>query len=797
MGSLERQLPLVHVHSNLSLPFGIAATSSVDKIIDAAVQSGHQSIGISDRNTFFNLFPVWHQVGETDQKLKYDPVVELKVQENEHESVECLLIPRTLSALEDVFRLVSQANASNGAIKPFEVPLKPDITVALSGDLSIKFVRDLLDSGAQNVNLAVNYPQKPHTILENIRSNPNYRSLITHEVRLIKPGDQQIIDHYQLMDPKHHWIGPTKNLPVLPTPAKLISLYQYDPELLGKSIEILNGIHVDIYHPPDIRASIVPLGVNPDDFLRDLVYDTLRKKGKDPQKDTRINQELEVIKICGVTNFTLIFYEIACFCRDFHIPITVSGSANNSQVYRELNITHVNARDKYFPVFLYPGRQGKPDINIQVASSNDAEKIRNFVKTRYGEKEVVGISEIEHLRKKGITASHDPGQSYLKDTEAQDLADAELVTGFSRHTSAMTFDLNAVLPRQPSGELQITQNDLDFPEFDLIKIDLLSNTGMWVIESVIKQLQEAGVNVKFRTDDRSTLERIFKADVPGVHLLDTDRVRHLLQVYSSLHIYERKSIKTLGQILALSSVGDDLQTIFMNGAKNQPLWLNICQPIAEILRPTHGTIICRDQLIALANIAGFSDDEAKILTDIAGNFNIGDERITLLRKFHQGLISFGQINHIERMEELANRILYQAQSIPPSAYELGYAENMAIISYWETYLYDRYPIYYLTTLLSISSSAYPPAVQRIIDAASKRNISFSFPPFKTLINQSQTRIVNGKIEVGANMFHNADQDIFKFAYNQFLVMLLNLDSISSEKLKKFQLENFGICFVKK
>ena len=134
----------------------------------------------------------------------------------------------------------------------------------------------------------------------------------------------------------------------------------------------------------------LPPGETPIGHLRELTYAGARERyGTLTAPILRqLEHELAVIDQLDLAGYFLIVWDIVRYCRDANILAQGRGSAANSAVCFSLGITAVDpiAMDLLFERFLSPERGEWPDIDIDLPSGDQREKVIQYVYQRYGER---------------------------------------------------------------------------------------------------------------------------------------------------------------------------------------------------------------------------------------------------------------------------------------------------------------------------------------------------------------------------------------------------------------------------
>ena len=138
----------------------------------------------------------------------------------------------------------------------------------------------------------------------------------------------------------------------------------------------------------------VPAGETMNSFLRERSWEGFHQRyGRataDLQARARlqIEKELKLIEKLKLAGYFLIVWDLVRFCREQKILMQGRGSAANSAVCYSLGITAVDAvgMELLFERFLSEERGEWPDIDLDLPSGDEREKVIQYVYKRYGER---------------------------------------------------------------------------------------------------------------------------------------------------------------------------------------------------------------------------------------------------------------------------------------------------------------------------------------------------------------------------------------------------------------------------
>src|SRR6202008_741435 len=138
----------------------------------------------------------------------------------------------------------------------------------------------------------------------------------------------------------------------------------------------------------------IPSGQTADEELKELAYKGIAKHGLEESEEikTRIEYELEIIKLKGFAPYFLVVADLLRFAHENGILTTIRGSVAGSLVTYLSGITNVNPLEYKLPFerFLNPERPSAPDIDMDFAD-NRRDEIIDYVRQTYGHDKVAQI----------------------------------------------------------------------------------------------------------------------------------------------------------------------------------------------------------------------------------------------------------------------------------------------------------------------------------------------------------------------------------------------------------------------
>ncbi|MDD4189266.1 MAG: DNA polymerase III subunit alpha, partial [Eubacteriales bacterium] len=285
----------------------------------------------------------------------------------------------------------------------------------------------------------------------------------------------------------------------------------------------------------------LPEGIDAFDHLCGLSLEGLKRRYGDislfegSAEKARLDEELQIIKMMGYTDYFLIVWDFIRYAREKNIPVGPGrGSSAGSLVSYCLGITNIDPL-KYnliFERFLNPDRVSMPDIDIDFCYERRQEVI-DYVVLKYGEERVAQIitfgtmaaraairdvgraldipyNEVDAIAKmvpfqigmtidRALELSSQLSEAYKRDLRYTELIDtAKLLEGMPRHAS--THAAGVVISKDPITEHVPLQKNEDcittqfamgtLEELGLLKMDFLGLRTLTVIRNTTNLVME-------------------------------------------------------------------------------------------------------------------------------------------------------------------------------------------------------------------------------------------------------------------------------------------------------------------
>ena len=542
----------------------------------------------------------------------------------------------------------------------------------------------------------------------------------------------------------------------LKSPAEMAGLFRDLPEAIRNTKDLAARLTFTLenlgYEFPDYP---VPPGETMMSYLRKITDQGARERYRPYHERARrqIEHELRVIEKLNLAGYFLIVWDMVRFCRENRILAQGRGSAANSAVCYSLGITAVDpvGMELLFERFLSEERGEWPDIDIDLPSGDQRERVLQHVYERYGPRgagmtanvityrgksavreigkvlgfpeEMVGrlsncIHSFEYtdyadklanqVRTAGFEASHPRVKHLVKLC----LAIQNLPRHLGQHSGGMVIcrgDLDSIVPlenaRMP-GRTVVQWDKDDCTDLGIIKVDLLGLGMMAALEESIRIIRSRGGEIDLAhlpPDDPKTYAMIQKADTIGAFQIESRAQMATLPRLKPKCFYDL--VVEVAIIRPGPIVGNMVHPYINRRLGREPV--RYPHPSLEpILKRTLGVPLFQEQLLRLAMVAaGFTGGEAEELRRAMGFKRSAERMQAIEEKLRRGLAA----NNIHG--QAAEDIVRSITSFALYGFPESHAASFALLAYASCYLKAHYPAAFYTALLNCQPMGfYSPAV---------------------------------------------------------------------------------------
>ena len=532
----------------------------------------------------------------------------------------------------------------------------------------------------------------------------------------------------------------------LKSSAEMQRLFADLPEAFCQTEELANRLQFTLHNLGyEFPRYPVPRGETEMSYLRQLAENGARWRYQPYQEKAQrqIERELAMIEKLKLPGYFLIVWDLIDFCRREKILVQGRGSAANSAVCYALGITAVDpvGMELLFERFLSEERGEMPDIDLDLPSGDQRERVIQHVYERYGPMgaamtanvityrgrsavrdvgKVMGFSE-EQISSLANRMGHfewrDPNDTLerrftdqgfnLKDpriyqfyTLTAEILD--LPRHLGQHSGGMVVcqgQLDSVVPLEPAtmpNRTVIQWDKDDCADLSIIKIDLLGLGMMAVLEdtiAVIRQDYQEEVDLAhLPAGDPTVYSALQKADTIGLFQVESRAQMSCLPRMKPEKFYD--IVVQVAIIRPGPIVGQMLHPYLRRRqGMEEPVCLH--PSLEPVLARTLGVPLFQEQLIRIAMIAaGFTGGQAEDLRRAMG-FKRSEKR---MREVEVNLRAGMERNGI--VGETQDRIVQAISSFALYGFPESHAASFALIAYASAYLKCHYLAAFTVAILN-------------------------------------------------------------------------------------------------
>jgi error-prone DNA polymerase len=536
----------------------------------------------------------------------------------------------------------------------------------------------------------------------------------------------------------------------LKSPQEMQQLFADLPEAIRTTLELSSRLEFTLndlgYQFPRYP---VPDGETMNSFLGERAWEGFRQRyGRascDMQTRARrqIERELVLIEKLNLAGYFLIVWDLVRFCREQNILVQGRGSAANSAVCYSLGITAVDpiSMELLFERFLSEERGEWPDIDLDLPSGDEREKVIQYVYRRYGGRgaamtaNVITYRNRMAAREMGKALGFDPETlakisaavatwEFRDENDALDrrfrdagldlnhprlrkyyelcLAVQDLPRHLGQHSGGMVIcqgQLDSVVPLEPAsmpGRVVVQWDKEDCADLGIIKVDLLGLGMMAVLKDSIELIRnhyrEEVDLAHLPKDDPAVYSALQKADTIGLFQVES---RAQMSCLPRLHPQCFYDIVVQVAIIRPGPIVGQMVNPFLSRRQGREEVTYPHPSLEPVLKRTLGVPLFQEQLLRLAMIAAkFTGGEAEDLRRAMG-FKRSQARMKEIEaKLRAGM------THNEIPAEAQEKIILAITSFALYGFPESHAASFALIAYASAYLKCHYLAAFTAALLN-------------------------------------------------------------------------------------------------
>ena len=457
----------------------------------------------------------------------------------------------------------------------------------------------------------------------------------------------------------------------------------------------------------------------------------------------QIERELALIEKLKLPGYFLIVWDLVRFCREENILVQGRGSAANSAVCYSLGITAVDpiSMELLFERFLSEERGEWPDIDLDLPSGDQRERVIQYLYKRYGERGAAMTANVITYRNRmagremgkalgfdpetldkvstavstweyrdahdaldhrfhdaGLDLSHPRLRKYFELCEAVQ----DLPRHLGQHSGGMVIcqgQLDSVVPLEPAsmpGRVVVQWDKEDCADLGIIKVDLLGLGMMAALEDSITLIRDHyGEEVDLAhlpADDPTVYATLQKADTIGMFQVESRAQMSCLPRLRPKKFYD---IVVQVAIIRPGPIVGQMVNPFLQRRMGREQITYPHPSLEPVLERTLGVPLFQEQLLRMAMVvAGFSGGEAEDLRRAMG-FKRSEKRMKEIEaKLRAGM----ERNGISR--EAQEQIVLSITSFALYGFPESHAASFALIAYASAYLKCHYLAAFTAALLN-------------------------------------------------------------------------------------------------
>jgi len=579
--------------------------------------------------------------------------------------------------------------------------------------------------------------------------------LATNGVDYAMPQERELADAFTAL--RHHrTLGTAGRLLArnseryLKSPAAMGALFADIPEAIANTRELSSRLEFTLndlgYEFPRYP---VPEGESMMSLLRERTWEGMRSRygrvDAELKKRARrqIERELNLIEHLKLPGYFLIVWDLVRYCREQNILVQGRGSAANSAVCYSLGITSVDpiGMELLFERFLSEERGEWPDIDLDLPSGDERERVIQYVYQRYGQRgaamtanvityrnrmaaremgKAMGFEEDtlkrisaavatwefkdEHdaldrrLRDAGLDLAHPRIRKYFELC----LAAQDLPRHLGQHSGGMVIcegRLDSVVPLEPAsmpGRVVVQWDKEDCADMRIIKVDLLGLGMMAVLKDSLELIgnhhHEEVDLAHLPADDPVVYSTLQKADTVGMF-----QVESRAQMACLPRLMPRKFYDIVVQVAIIrpGPIVGNMVNPFLKRRQGREEVTYPHPSLETVLGRTLGVPLFQEQLLRMAMItANFTGGEAEELRRAMG-FKRSEARMKQIEeKLRAGMTRNGILG------ETQEQIIQSITSFALYGFPESHAASFALIAYASAYLKCHYLAAFTAALLN-------------------------------------------------------------------------------------------------
>ncbi len=579
--------------------------------------------------------------------------------------------------------------------------------------------------------------------------------LATNGVNYATPRERELADAFTAL--RHHRTLATAGRLLarnaerhLKSPTAMRALFADFPNAIANTVDLSSRLEFTLndlgYEFPRYP---VPDGETMMSFLRERTREGWQSRygraAPELKKRARrqIEHELSLIEHLKLAGYFLIVWDLVDFCRREKILVQGRGSAANSAVCYSLGITAVDpiGMELLFERFLSEERGEWPDIDLDLPSGDERERVIQYVYQRYGQRgaamtaNVITYRNRMAAREMGKALGFDPDtlkriSAAVATWEFKDKNDAldrrlrdagldlthprirkyfelclavqDLPRHLGQHSGGMVIcegRLDSVVPLEPAsmpGRVVVQWDKEDCADMRIIKVDLLGLGMMAVLKDSLELIRDHYHDevdlAHLPANDPVVYSTLQRADTVGMFQVESRAQMACLPRLKPENFYD---IVVQVAIIRPGPIVGNMVNPFLKRRQGREEVTYPHPSLEAVLRRTMGVPLFQEQLLRMAMItASFTGGEAEDLRRAMG-FKRSEARMKgIEEKLRAGMTRNGIRG------ETQEQIIQSITSFALYGFPESHAASFALIAYASAYLKCHYLAAFTAALLN-------------------------------------------------------------------------------------------------
>jgi error-prone DNA polymerase len=578
--------------------------------------------------------------------------------------------------------------------------------------------------------------------------------LATNGVNYASPRERELADAFTAL--RHHRTLATAGRLLarnseryLKTPQEMQALFADLPEALSNTLVLSSRLEFTLndlgYEFPRYP---VPEGETMISFLRERTREGFqsrygRKRDLKDRARRQIERELALIERLKLEGYFLIVWDLVRYCREQNILMQGRGSAANSAVCYSLGITAVDPIEMglLFERFLSEERGEWPDIDLDLPSGDERERVIQYLYQRYGQRGAAMTANVITYRNRMAAREMGKALGFDEDTlkrisaavatwEFRDENDAldrrlcdagldlkhprirkyfelclavqDLPRHLGQHSGGMVIcqgRLDSVVPLEPAsmpGRVVVQWDKEDCADMGIVKVDLLGLGMMAVLKDSIELIRDHHKEelelAHLPADDPEVYSALQKADTVGMFQVESRAQMSCLPRLMPKRFYD---IVVQVAIIRPGPIVGNMVNPFLKRRQGREEVTYPHPSLENVLSRTLGVPLFQEQLLRMAMIAAnFTGGEAEELRRAMG-FKRSEARMKdIEEKLRAGMTRNGIAG------ETQEQIVESITSFALYGFPESHAASFALIAYASAYLKCHYLAAFTAALLN-------------------------------------------------------------------------------------------------